>query len=80
MRSAVVGTLAGSVGGFFFAMLVGFVAHSQNGSHLIPVVPIAQLLWLCLPFSAIGLLVTNSEKSSIPGGASTAGGEGIVAM
>lgn len=60
------GILAGACGGFAFAMLVGFVAQFQNTSKLIPLGLVAQLLWLGLPFSAIGLVLPKSGAHQSP--------------
>lgn len=61
--SAVIGgLLAGAGGGFAFAMLVGFVAQFQNGSKLIPLGLVAQLIWLVLPFAAIGYALPKSTE------------------
>lgn len=46
--------LAGLAGGFAYAVIVGFVAPGEMASQLVPANSIAQLLWLVVPFAAIG--------------------------
>ncbi len=46
--------LAGMAGGCLYAVLVGFVAPGEVATQLVPANSIAQLLWLVVPFVALG--------------------------
>lgn len=48
------GGLAGLAGGFVYAIIVGFVAPGETASQLVPANSVAQLLWLAIPFAAVG--------------------------
>ena len=48
------GGIAGVAGGFIYAIIVGFVAPGETASQLVPANAMAQLLWLAIPFAAVG--------------------------
>ena len=63
LASAITATIAGGGGGFLFAMIVGFVADSQNSAQLVPSGAVAQLLWLTLPLAAIGFSLSQPQAA-----------------
>ena len=63
IASAITAMIAGGGGGFLFAIVVGFVADSQNSGQLVPDGAVARLLWLTLPFAAIGFLLSQPKPT-----------------
>jgi hypothetical protein len=51
------GALAGGLGGLAYPILAAIALSSQSTEHLIPEGTSVRLLWLILPFTAIGFLV-----------------------
>lgn len=64
--SALTGMVAGTAGGFAFAMIVGFVAQAQNNAQLIPTGAVAQSLWLGIPFLAIAFGLMKAAENMQP--------------
>ncbi len=60
INQAIKSGLAGLAGGFGYAVIVGFVAPGEMASQLVPANSIAQLLWLAIPFAAIGATKSTS--------------------